>query len=164
MELLNTENNIQQIFDNAESIEDVLLDCLMNIEQSIEVQRTSLWMLKEDDTVINCLSMLDKDVGLLIELAALTEKEYPCYFEALKSGKIIVANDAQKDPSTCEFTDNYLIPYKITSMLDVPIFKFEKLVGIICCEHIGPIREWTTSEQEVVLGYTKEISQLLERL
>ena len=61
----------------------------------------------------------------------------------MKKNPVIVATDAQSDPRTCEFTENYLGPFQITSMLDVPVWLDGKLAGVVCHEHIGPLREWT---------------------
>jgi signal transduction histidine kinase len=69
------------------------------------------------------------------------------YFEALEEGRVIAVTDAQKDPRTSEFAANYLRPLGITSMLDAPIHSGGQMIGVICHEHTGAQREWTTDEQ-----------------
>ena len=51
----------------------------------------------------------------------LARADFPVYFQALESKPIIVANNAREHEDTCEFTDVYLKPLNIYSMMDCPI-------------------------------------------
>jgi diguanylate cyclase (GGDEF)-like protein/PAS domain S-box-containing protein len=77
----------------------------------------------------------------------LAEVDYPSYFAALRSGRPILAGDAHTDPITCEFSSGYLTPLGIGAMLDVPVFIRGKLAGVVCHEHVGGTREWTSDEK-----------------
>ena len=60
---------------------------------------------------------------------------------------MIAAADAQADQRTSEFTDGYLIPLEISSMLDAPILFGGRTVGVLCVEHVGLPRGWPRDEQ-----------------
>jgi light-regulated signal transduction histidine kinase (bacteriophytochrome) len=77
----------------------------------------------------------------------LSAADYPAYFEAMRTQRLIVADDARSHPATREFAENYLGPLGITSMLDAPIVIGDRLVGVVCHEHTGELRAWTTDEQ-----------------
>ena len=47
-------------------------------------------------------------------------------------------------------------------MIDVPIRLHGQIIGIICHEHIGPRREWTSSEQDFAASVADMISLKLE--
>ncbi len=79
-----------------------------------------------------------------IELAVV---EYPAYFQALTEERTIAAHNAHTDPKTKEFSQFYLSPFGISSMLDAPIWVAGEMVGVVCHEHIGSAREWTLEEQ-----------------
>ena len=74
----------------------------------------------------------------------------------------MVADDAQHDPKTAEFTASYLAPLGITSMLDVPIRSGGQMVGVICHEHIGPMRTWTLEEQHFAVSVANTLALALE--
>lgn len=112
-----------------------------------DAARGSVWLFDDDASELRCLSLYETvnktfDSGYILDV-----KKYPAYFRALESDKFIDAEDAQADPRTCEFTDDYLVPLGITSMLDVGIMIEGRLVGVICLEHIGPKRRWHPDEK-----------------
>ena len=47
--------------------------------------------------------------------------DFPSYFVALNENRVINAGDAHTHPATHEFSESYLTPLHIESMLDVPI-------------------------------------------
>ena len=153
----------QQLFADAKTVDDVLFESLMIIDTELNIQRTSLWMMNKENDSMDCLTMIDKDKGAIIEVAQLTAQDYPIYFCALNTGKEIVAHDAQNDVLTSEFSDDYLRPFNITSMLDTPIFSSKRLIGILCCEHCGPIRTWQENEQKFVRFHAEAIGKIIKR-
>jgi PAS domain S-box-containing protein len=59
-------------------------------------------------------------------------------------------------------TEAYLKPSGITSMMDVPVTGAGSRWGIICHEHIGPPRHWTSDEQSFALAVTNLIWAVIE--
>ncbi|MBN1179567.1 MAG: PAS domain S-box protein [Anaerolineae bacterium] len=114
--------------------------------RTLNVQRSSVWLYDEQQTKITCADLYEAGKGHSegIELIA---ADYPGYFAALKDKRIITANDAHTHPSTKEFSESYLSPLGISSMLDAPIWQAGKMVGVVCNEHVGPARKWTLEEQ-----------------
>ncbi|MCP5326918.1 MAG: GAF domain-containing sensor histidine kinase [Oceanospirillaceae bacterium] len=121
----------------------VLLHCAL---QTLQIQRCSLWFYNDNHEQIECFMLAQSDDKFSDDKVILQKKDYPNYFQQLESERTIIANDAQQDPATNEFTPGYLAPLGITSMLDSPIRHRGKMVGIICCEHIGEKRQWTEYE------------------
>ena len=70
-----------------------------------------------------------------------------------------MADDARSDPKTSEFTEGYLKPLGIAAMLDVPIRQHGRMVGIICAEHVGPARAWSSEEA----AFAAAVADLLGR-
>lgn len=125
--------------------------CLRRINrvaaETLEVARSSIWLLNEDGTSLVCADHYDASstvdgTGQILERA-----DFPHYFQAILEDRVIAASDAQSDPRTCEFTENYLIPLGIASMLDAPILFGGRTVGVLCIEHIGLPRGWPRDEQ-----------------
>jgi PAS domain S-box-containing protein len=115
--------------------------------QTLEIARVNIWLYDESRTKIYCIDHYDlanDEHSGGLEMAAV---DYPIYFQALDEERTIVANNAQTDPCTAEFSDGYLDVYGITSMLDAPLRTRGTTIGIVCHEHIGPARVWTSEEQ-----------------
>ena len=154
---------INRLITGFRDFEDFCYESLMSIIDLIDVQRVSLWRLDDSNSKIECQVLLDKHKGALIEITELSEVDFPAYFEALKSGEAIVANDAKNNPATSEFTDEYLVPNAITSMLDIPIIQSNIIVGIICCEHCGDVRKWQEDEIDFVFEIAKLVEEHIEQ-
>ena len=126
--------------------------------QTLGVERVSLWLFSPDRSQIicadlHCLTPRNHEKGL-----RLNAKHYPRYFEALEKSRILAAHRARSDSRTSEFTQDYLIPYGITSMLDVPVRFHGRVVGIVCHEHTGPARIWTSEEQQFAASIADMVS------
>ncbi len=128
----------------------------------LNVARVSVWSLNEDHTEIHCqnvYSLKDNTHGNHLRLKA---KDYPNYFKALKKYKTIRANDARKDKVTKEFTESYLDPLGITSMMDVFVQGAKGTYGIICFEHIGSKKIWSAEDEEFASSIANIVSLCVE--
>jgi two-component system sensor histidine kinase/response regulator len=114
--------------------------------EGLAIQRAGLWFFDAQRRAITCRHLLDTRTGANLEPIELSREAYPRYFAALDGDRAILAHDAEEDPQTSEFRDGYLRPHGIRSMLDVPIRHRGEVAGIICCEHVGPPRQWTEEE------------------
>lgn len=116
--------------------------------EGLGVDRCGVWMRGNDGRAIRCIHLLDTAEGGHRELPGLEidDATYPRYFEALRRERAIVAADAARDPATAEFAHGYLDVLGIASMLDCPIRQHGRMVGILCAEHRGPMRDWTPDE------------------
>lgn len=114
--------------------------------QGLNITRAGIWLLEDDSNHMSCGLLIDKGNNLDSESLKLSRSDFPNYFAALDHERSIAANDAKTDKATFEFADLYLAPLGISSMLDVPIRHQGKMIGIICCEHQGPTREWQADE------------------
>lgn len=117
-----------------------------SLHDALSIQRAGVWFVEDNYTSISCQLLIDTYHHSEIEELVIQASDYPAYFSALKSERAILANNAHNHPATREFSEGYLTPLEITSMLDVPIRHKGKMIGIICCEHIGTKRAWSQDE------------------
>jgi PAS domain S-box-containing protein len=113
----------------------------------LNIRRVGVWLYNDDRSGITC-ECLCEDSHVSKPSLTLSAGQYPRYFQALEASRTLAASHARTDPRTSEFTENYLVPLGITSMLDVSIRLHGEIVGVLCNEHIGPPREWTPEEQQ----------------
>lgn len=112
----------------------------------LRVARVSYWSFTNELESIVCEDLYAADEIKHTGGQSLTAARYPRYFAALRDARAIAADNAQTDPRTSEFRDSYLVPHKITAMLDVPVRRHGELVGILCHEHCEGERHWTREE------------------
>jgi len=125
------------------------------VTESINTDRCSIWLYNKNKTSIICQQLYVKSEYCWYNNIELSEKDFKPYFESLRHNPIIVANDAEKHPATSCFTDSYLKPLGIKSMLDVPIMFRGEVIGVICIESLTK-REWCDSE----INFAKMLSSL----
>jgi len=115
------------------------------VTESINADRCSIWLYNEDRTSIICKQLYIKNENNWYENIELFKKDFPPYFTALLLNPVIVADNAETHPATACFTENYLKPLGIKSMLDVPIIYKGETIGVICIENFLE-RKWDKVE------------------
>jgi PAS domain S-box-containing protein len=126
------------------------------------VERVSIWFFTENRSTLQCAKLYQFTTQEYSQGTVLAATAYPRYFRELETEQPVVADDAQHDSKTAEFTASYLAPLGITSMLDVPIRSGGQMVGVICHEHIGPMRCWTLEEQHFAVSVANTLTLALE--
>lgn len=130
--------------------------------KTLEVERASFWLFTEDRTAIICENLYHRHTNRHERGLRLEASQYPRYFQAVETERLIVANDARRDPRISEFSEDYLIPLGTFSVLDVPVWLHGKIVGVICHEHTGTLRAWTIEEQDFAVSIADMVSLALE--
>ncbi|NSW56160.1 MAG: PAS domain S-box protein [Armatimonadetes bacterium] len=115
--------------------------------QTLCVERASVWLYGPDGSDLYCADLFMPENQQHTSGERLSRNDFPAYFEALSEARTVAAVDALHDPRTHELAAGYLEPRGIVSMLDAPIRLGGELVGIVCHEHTGEIREWQSDEQ-----------------
>ncbi len=133
---------------------------LTSTQNGLQVARVSLWFFREDAQYMQCHLLLEHGVVCEEEIL-LHASVFPRYFAALATERAIVAHDAQQDEKTTEFTESYLKPKAITAILDLPVRHFGKMIGIICCEHIGSARHWLDDEIRFAAGLADQVGRAI---
>lgn len=132
--------------------------------KTIDVARASIWLLDAERTKITCVDLFERDANKHSSGIELMAGDYPSYFKALVEERTIAADDAHADPRTSCFSAGYLTPLGINSMLDVPIWVNGEMIGVVCHEHIGPQRHWTTDEVNFAYLMGNFVSMAKERV
>ncbi|MFO8113271.1 MAG: PAS domain S-box protein [Desulfosalsimonadaceae bacterium] len=131
------------------------------LSESIDVARASVWMLSEDSTELNCISLFEAKTKQHSSGDVLKITEFPEYFDAIYSESRVYAENAQTDPKTKGLTRNYLEPMGITSLLDAAVIVEGSLAGVVCLEHIGPVRQWYSDEEAFASMAASIVAQVL---
>ena len=111
------------------------------------VERASIWMFNEQGTELELFDLYERTPNRHITGYTLAAQDYPAYFQAIVDEEhAMAAHDAHTDARTRDFSRSYLTPLGIGAMLDAPVRRKGHVVGVLCHEHIGGPRSWTTEE------------------
>jgi len=130
--------------------------------KALDVERVSIWLFNDEKTVLTCADLYMQETNKHESGAILSDKDYPEYFRAIRSGNILSANNAREDSRTIEFCKDYLIPLNIYSILDSPIIQHDTIIGVIWHEKTDVIRNWEPDEQDFASTMVNAISLSLE--
>lgn len=116
--------------------------------QTLDVERVGVWLLVDRRRALRCADLYENSKGSHSSGTILMVEDFPEYFSALERRKTVAAEVAKVDPRTAGLTEAYLVPLGITSILDAAIFLGGEVIGVLCHEHTGPEREWTTEARD----------------
>ena len=115
------------------------------VTESINADRCSIWLYNEDRTSIVCQQLYIKQEDTWHKDIELFKKDFHDYFFSLLLNPVIIGDDAETHTATSCFTETYLKPLGIKSMLDVPIIYKGETIGVICIENLTS-RKWEKVE------------------
>lgn len=130
--------------------------------EMLDVARLSIWFYDDAGTSIRCAELYERSTGTHSKGAVLSAKDHPDYFRALEGERLVAAHDARIDPRTRSFAAGYLEVLGITSLLDASLRRGERLLGVVCFEHIGPRRTWSTEDLLFADGFADLLMVAIE--
>lgn len=126
---------------------EIFRDYTQTAAETLNVERVSIWLNIADNSLLECVDFYTKSNNTHRVLEPVAVSEIPNYFLALNKLRVIAANDAMQHPALQELTDGYLQDNNIGAVLDGGIWLDGKAAGVVCIEHVGGLREWTSDEQ-----------------
>ena len=130
---------------------------------TLPVERVSVWFLNDAKNKIVCADLFQRSKSQHSAGVELLARDFAPYFEALSHERTIAAEDANTDTRTRCFSEVYLKPLGIGAMLDVPVLAKGKMVGVVCCEHVGGKRTWTNDEETFAYVLSSLVAVTLEQ-
>lgn len=163
----NGEIHLHNVLLSLKKVEETNLSSLLkrileSSSKSLKTDRTSIWFFNDDKTSISCYLMYCKEAGSYIDAGDLDVTHFPAYFKAIDTRLVISAEDALNDGDTKELAEQYLIPNKIVSMMDIPVYYRGKTVGIYCNEMIQARRKWNDEEKNFASSISALVSNAIE--
>lgn len=147
----------------TDNIEHVAKYITSAITQAVDVERASIWLYDSTHSSIECVTLFEKSKNQYSKGIVLKKSDFPKYFETISNSRTLSAEDAHTHSGTAEFSESYLKPLGINSMLDVPIFSNDKMVGVVCHEHVGRKRKWTRDEENFAYLMGNIVGLVMER-
>ncbi|QEL15830.1 GAF domain-containing hybrid sensor histidine kinase/response regulator [Limnoglobus roseus] len=118
------------------------------VADAARVARVGVWLYIDQRSAMRCANLYERSTREHSAGAIIRVADFPAYFSSLTIRKAVPAEVAATDPRTAELAAAYLMPLGISSILDAGIFIDGELAGVVCHEHVGPPREWTTEDRD----------------
>lgn len=136
-------------------LQKVLNDIAKIVANALEIERVSIWNYEDDG--IFCETLYTKSKNSFDSGSSIKSNEFPIYFSAISKANVVEAPDVYNCDQTQEFTKSYFPQFKITSLLDTPVFIDGRLKSILCCEQTEKIKRWDRED----IGFVKAISDFI---
>ncbi len=130
--------------------------------QTLSVQRVGVWLYNEDCSAIESIDLYDVSQKNHTCGWCFLKANYPAYFQALEQERTIAVNEAIRDQRTQELFTSYLGVFGITSLLAAPIWLGGRLLGVVCYENLGAVRQWTLAEENFAGFIADFVSMAIE--
>lgn len=115
---------------------------------ALGVERVGVWLFIEDKSVLRCANLYERSSGEHSSGVVLRVADFPSYFATLSIRQAVPTEVVATAPWLAGLREAYLDPLGITSTLDAGVFRDDELLGVVCHEHVGPPREWTTDARD----------------
>lgn len=162
--LLKEIDSISKIhFKHEKDVDEMLLEFSKNILAVLKIERVSIWLYNKSEDAIISISEYDTRTNLFNKDTILTKQQFPTYFDTISRNSILLAENTYTNKSTIEFTNDYLIPNDVISMMDIPLRISGDIIGVMCFEKTGKTeRIFSTAEQAFALSMALLITSNLE--
>ena len=137
-----------------------LADIVMSV---LHIQRFSVWLCTDDQNAVRQFYLHSGNRTATSEGTILRTEDFPTYFRALRENRTL-AIESIDDEIVRELVPSYLQPLGIGALLDAPLFRGGSPVGIVCSEHVGANRTWTSAERAFASAVADVCARLFEEV
>jgi PAS domain S-box-containing protein len=142
---------------------DTSLEIITEVDSNtLGIERVSIWLFNDNHSEIYCKDLYNMSENSHTNGLRLNSKDYPNYFRALEEDRILAVHNARTDHRVSECMEGYLKPFGVASLMDVPIRLHGKMLGVVCHEHTGKMRRWTSEEQKFAASTADIVTLALE--
>ena len=130
--------------------------------EALQVERVGIWLLTPDRKALRCTNLFERSKHEHSQGATFHVSEFPETLRQLGLRRALAVEIAQSDPRVAELSEAYLVPLGITSILDAPIIHHGQIVGVVCHEHVGQPRDWTTEDRDFAMSVADAVTAKME--
>lgn len=115
------------------------------VARTLQIERVGLWRYNGPRDALHCIDQYELSRDRHLEGTPIPVASRPVYFQLLSTSQMIAADDLATDTRTAQLYGGDA-PEGVTSMMDIPLYLFGRLEGVLCHEHIGLPRRWMEDE------------------
>lgn len=128
------------------SVPEILRSITETAARTLRVARVNVWLYDEARVALECIEGYDARTGRHESGETLLAREHPSYFQCLDLLRHVSSLDVRDDPRVREL-DGYLRKHGIATILDVPMLRSGRVIGVVCHEHVGVPRSFRGNDR-----------------
>jgi len=130
--------------------------------RTLGIERVSVWLFDDDRLKLHCINLFQTSTKTHSSGLEMLAMQYPTYFEALKGDRTVSINDVHNDSRTVEISKAYFAPIGVNSVLAMPVRLGSQMAGVVCYEHVGASKAWSSEEENFGDSIADLVSLALE--
>lgn len=147
--LLQEIDSISKIhFTHQKDVDEMMIEFSKHVLEVLKIERVSIWLYNKTEDALISISEYDLRTDLFNKDTVLTKQQFPAYFNAISTNKILIAENTFTHKSTIEFTNDYLIPFDVISLMDIPLRISGEIIGVMCYEKTGKTEKIFTEQEQ----------------
>lgn len=143
------------------------LDAVADVlKAAIGCPRVTVWLLQRQHphATLQCSAWSSFSRGLQITRCQLPQEAVQTYLQALLATGVLAVPDLSLAAPLQALNAVYCQPEQVMATLDAAFVVNGQAVGVVCCEQIGALREWTPDECALVRSVAQAVTLDLARL
>lgn len=136
------------------------------LKSAIDCHRVTVWLMQRQPqaTSLHCSAWSSFSRGLQVHRCALSPQAVQDYLQALLVTGVLAVPDLSAAPQLDALNTAYCLPEQVFATLDAAFVVNGQAIGVVCCEQIGEVREWTADERALLRGVAQAVTLDLARL
>ncbi|URI07569.1 GAF domain-containing protein [Aquincola tertiaricarbonis] len=136
------------------------------LKAAIACPRVTVWLLQRDhpESTLQCTAWSSFSRGLRINRCALSQEAVQAYLKALLATGVLAVPDLDAALPLQALNAAYCQPEQVLATLDAAFVVNGQAVGVVCCEQIGEVRQWTGEECLLVRSVAQAVTLDMARL
>jgi len=144
----------------VDSLGSVMERALSVCAHTLGVERVGVWLMRDAERCIECIHLLDTAHPDERPGEKLPIEDMGAYCSALTDRPVLLVSDATTHPATIALVPRYLAPKRISALVDAPLYRDGRPIGVVCVEHRGGARTWSDDDVTFVLSMADVVAQL----
>lgn len=136
------------------------------LKAAIGCPRVTVWLLQRQhpDATLQCTAWSSFSRGLQVHRCVLSQQAVQAYLQALLATGVLAVPDLSLALHLEDLNALYCRPEQVLATLDAAFVVNGQAVGVVCCEQLGELRQWTTEECLLVRSVAQAVTLDLARL
>ncbi len=148
----------------SENLGKVLREIAEVVAWTLDIERVGVWTYVRSHNGLLCLELFERHSSRHSEGQELDRNGHESYFAAMEASEVIAVPSVASDSRTSELAANSLLPAGVGALLNTPIRSRDGKSGVLCCEHLGESRAWTSDEQTFAIAVANLLSLIFAQL
>ncbi|MBX3424395.1 MAG: response regulator [Pirellulales bacterium] len=139
---------------------ELIRDAVEIVARTLRTRLASVWVYGSDQRTLACRERFDQTADAQATGTTLAADDCPGFFAQIATGALFSVAAAAEDERTRGFAAALFGDSGKGAILAVPIHVSGSVAGVLCAEHVGSARQWTTDEETFAIAAANMISLL----